>query len=104
MAPLVVHEKEEGEDGDDEARDDEHHHHQPAVHVLLLHLQSLGRSYITAECWPMTVEISIQSCWGFYKMINKNHLQQYIFSKDRLSVILQSIEQEEETFNLQLVL
>ena len=37
-------------------------------------------------------------------MINKNHLQQYIFSKDRLSVILQSIEQEEETFNLQLVL
>ena len=50
VAPLVVHEKEEGEDGDDEARDDEHHHHQPAVHVLLLHLQSLGRSYITAEC------------------------------------------------------
>ena len=50
VAPLVVHEEEEGEDGDDEARDDEHHHHQPAVHVLLLHLQSLGRWYITAEC------------------------------------------------------
>ena len=106
MAPLVVHEEEEGEDGDDEARDDEHHHHQPAVHVLLFHLQSLGRSYITAtaECWPVTVEISIQSCWGFYKVINKNHSQQYIFSKDRSSVILQSIEQEEETFNSELVL
>ena len=37
MAPLVVHEEKEGEDGDDETANDEDHHNQATVHVLLLH-------------------------------------------------------------------
>ena len=40
LAPLVVHEEEEGEDGDDEAGYDKDHHHQAAVHhaAAKLHL------------------------------------------------------------------